>query len=319
MNNSDINELARQLREAAGEVSPQNIDSAQAVSDTDGYIECPHCSGEGAVNLEADYCNYDELPIGVQFYGIGTGVGAAERYFRAASPNNITAILDALEAAQQYAKSRDEENQGLMLTIGRLRVEREQLEASQPVVPEGYCLMPLSLTAENGAKNALNGEFHTIEHIGCVVCGGDGIDGDDECDNCNGSGDVVVQAPVSWTTIKDIYKAAVKCCAIQSFGNSEQLKAPVVPDAMPMQPIIVDEYGTYRFKANAIVNKLQEVASSAGYDLHAACRDNYSDEEWMQLAQLIGYSITGYSELSYVSDESYSRALSAAPALQESK
>lgn len=134
--NTDINELARQLREAAGEVSPQNIDSAQAVSDTDGYIECPHCSGEGAVNLEADYCNYDELPIGVQFYGIGTGVGAAERYFRAASPNNITVILDALEAAQQYAKSRDEENQGLMLTVGRLRVEREQLEASQPVVPE---------------------------------------------------------------------------------------------------------------------------------------------------------------------------------------
>lgn len=101
--------------------------------------------------------------------------------------------------------------------------------------------------------------------------------------------------------------------------NSELLEAsqPVGPDAMPMQPIIVDEYGTYRFKANAIVNKLQEVAASAGYDLHAACRDNYSDEEWMQLAQLIGYSITGYSELSYVSDESYSRALSAAPALQD--
>ena len=92
---------------------------------------------------------------------------------------------------------------------------------------------------------------------------------------------------------------------------------PVVPNAMPMQPIIVDEYGTHRFKANAIVNKLQEVAASAGYGLNAACLDNYSDEDWMQLAQLIGYSITGYSELSYVSDESYSRALSAAPALQE--
>lgn len=88
--------------------------------------------------------------------------------------------------------------------------------------------MPLTLTAENGAKNALNGEFYTIEHIGCVVCGGYGIDGDDECDNCDGSGDVVVQAPVSWSTIKDIYKAAVKCCSVQSFGNPEQLKAPVV-------------------------------------------------------------------------------------------
>ncbi|HGH4842164.1 TPA: hypothetical protein ACJIX3_002714 [Klebsiella pneumoniae] len=35
----------------------------------------------------------------------------------------------ALEKAQQSAKERDEENQDLMLTIGRFRVEREGLEA----------------------------------------------------------------------------------------------------------------------------------------------------------------------------------------------
>ena len=34
-----------------------------------------------------------------------------------------------LEAAESYAKDRDEENQDLMLTIGRLRVEREASEA----------------------------------------------------------------------------------------------------------------------------------------------------------------------------------------------
>ena len=39
------------------------------------------------------------------------------------------ALVEALEKAQQYAKERDEENQDLMLTIGRLRVEREGLEA----------------------------------------------------------------------------------------------------------------------------------------------------------------------------------------------
>ncbi len=38
-------------------------------------------------------------------------------------------LVEALEKAQQYAKERDEENQDLMLTIGRLRVEREGLEA----------------------------------------------------------------------------------------------------------------------------------------------------------------------------------------------
>lgn len=39
------------------------------------------------------------------------------------------ALLDELEAAQIYAKDRDEENQDLMLTVGRLRVEREASEA----------------------------------------------------------------------------------------------------------------------------------------------------------------------------------------------
>lgn len=34
-----------------------------------------------------------------------------------------------LEAAESYAKDRDEENQGLMLAVGRLRVEREASEA----------------------------------------------------------------------------------------------------------------------------------------------------------------------------------------------
>ncbi|MHB5609808.1 ead/Ea22-like family protein [Klebsiella pneumoniae] len=41
----------------------------------------------------------------------------------------ILALVEALEKAQQYAKERDEENQDLMLTIGRFRVEREGLEA----------------------------------------------------------------------------------------------------------------------------------------------------------------------------------------------
>ncbi|HCB1093713.1 TPA: ead/Ea22-like family protein [Klebsiella pneumoniae] len=45
------------------------------------------------------------------------------------TPDNILALVEALEKAQQYAKERDEENQDLMLTIGRFRVEREGLEA----------------------------------------------------------------------------------------------------------------------------------------------------------------------------------------------
>lgn len=33
-------------------------------------------------------------------------------------------LKESLEKAEQYSKERDEENQDLMLTIGRLRVER---------------------------------------------------------------------------------------------------------------------------------------------------------------------------------------------------
>ncbi|WP_220708763.1 ead/Ea22-like family protein [Citrobacter freundii] len=50
-------------------------------------------------------------------------------YIAAFNPKVVLALLDELEAAQSYAKDRDEENQDLMLTVGRLRVEREASEA----------------------------------------------------------------------------------------------------------------------------------------------------------------------------------------------
>ena len=81
---------------------------------------------------------------------------------------------------------------------------------------------------------------------------------------------------------------------------------------MPMQPLVnVD--GIKRFKANRIVDDLlsrfdaQEKPLSGGYLNDIAMR-GYTDEERMQFAQLIGYSVSGYGDLSYVSDESYERA-----------
>lgn len=46
-----------------------------------------------------------------------------------AKPSEIRSLVEALEKAQQYAKERDAENQDLMLTVGRPRVEREELES----------------------------------------------------------------------------------------------------------------------------------------------------------------------------------------------
>ncbi|HDR9834468.1 TPA: hypothetical protein QDC51_001226 [Burkholderia multivorans] len=90
------------LKQTALAATPQNIDSAESIDHyTDGrYIECPCCSGEGTVELEADFLNYDGKALGVQFYGIGNEPGAAEAYFRSASPATILALLARLERAE---------------------------------------------------------------------------------------------------------------------------------------------------------------------------------------------------------------------------
>ena len=54
---------------------------------------------------------------------------ADAKFIALASHENVKALVEALEKVQQYAKARDEENQSLMLTVGRLRVERESLES----------------------------------------------------------------------------------------------------------------------------------------------------------------------------------------------
>ena len=77
----------------------------------------------------------------------------------------------------------------------------------------------------------------------------------------------------------------------------------------PMQPIEPDTDGVDRFRANAIVRAFLDEATKAGIlDLNKiACMD-FSDEDRRQFAQLIGYSVGGYGELSYVSDPDYAAA-----------
>ena len=70
--------------------------------------------------------------------------------------------------------------------------------------------------------------------------------------------------------------------------------------ALPMQPVYVDDDGAARFQANAIVRFLLE---EGPYDMNSLALRYFSVEDRVQFAQLIGYSITGFIELSYVSDE----------------
>lgn len=67
-------------------------------------------------------------------------------------------------------------------------------------------------------------------------------------------------------------------------------------DKHPMQPLSRDANGVVRFKQNAIVRYLLD-AGAAGMNELAAMRFDSDDRN--QFAQLIGYSVIGFGELSY--------------------
>lgn len=74
-------------------------------------------------------------------------------------------------------------------------------------VPDGYVLMPSTLTAENGAKALLLGEFHIGSERTCDQCEIDEPDAD--CEVCRGETEYTQQIPVPWDTTKEIYAKAV--------------------------------------------------------------------------------------------------------------
>lgn len=74
------------------------------------------------------------------------------------------------------------------------------VNGNSPVTPDGWVIVPKKLTAENGAKGVLSGEFSETTFISCPECFGD-----DDCETCDGSGGIEIKVPVSWTTIKTIW------------------------------------------------------------------------------------------------------------------
>ena len=74
------------------------------------------------------------------------------------------------------------------------------------------------------------------------------------------------------------------------------------------QPLCV-RYGNVSFKSNRIVYDLLDAATSGErMDMNTIFLGDYTQEDREQFAQLIGYSVSGYHELSYVSDESALKA-----------
>lgn len=73
----------------------------------------------------------------------------------------------------------------------------------------------------------------------------------------------------------------------------------------PIQPLSQDETGQFRFQPNRIV---QYLLDNGRIDMNFLATLDFSDNDREQFAQLIGYSLNGFSELSYVSDETYATA-----------
>lgn len=93
----DREELER-LHEAA---TKGDLTTAERHTESE-WVECPFCQGQGEVEA-ADYCNFDGVALGVQFYGIGKEFGAHEAlwcYLRNAVPDilNLLTERDTLSA-----------------------------------------------------------------------------------------------------------------------------------------------------------------------------------------------------------------------------
>jgi hypothetical protein len=76
----------------------------------------------------------------------------------------------------------------------------------------------------------------------------------------------------------------------------------------PIQPLATDAQGVLRFKENRMVSHLLDWAQSRGMGLNEMAAMDFSQDDREQFSQLIGYSLSGYADLSYVSDATYGAA-----------
>ncbi|WP_226649477.1 hypothetical protein [Microbulbifer variabilis] len=81
------------------------------------------------------------------------------------------------------------------------------------LIPEGYVLAPSELTAENGAKYLLLGEFAETTTVTCTACSYN-LAEEGDCEVCGGEGEYSQDVAVSWTNIKAIYRKAIEELAL---------------------------------------------------------------------------------------------------------
>lgn len=213
--------------------SCQNEVEIAAISDCDGC--CPKCGTRIHLDEEPyiaplsapdrDQVRQEHAEWSQATFGYVGPVGplkhlSKEALEAAAEPGDLSEWADMqflLWDAQRRAGITDEQITQAM--IDKLAVNKQRSwpepkdgeprlhikEQPAPVVPDSYVMVPMRLTAENGAKGALSGEFSETKFVNCPECFGD-----DECETCDGSGRIEITVPVTWTTIKEIWAKGVE-------------------------------------------------------------------------------------------------------------
>lgn len=160
------------------------VDAVAAIAEVRGWNACR------AAMLQAEpVSNSDELPLDY-LQGHKDGLEWAAQLAEANHPQTGDWLYDdPIDLARAIRKGPD------MPTVQA---------GNYPVTPDGWVMVPKKLTAENGAKGVLSGEFSETTFISCPECFGD-----DDCDTCDGSGRIEIKVPVTWTTIKSIWDKGI--------------------------------------------------------------------------------------------------------------
>lgn len=91
-------------------------------------------------------------------------------------------------------------------------------------------------------------------------------------------------------------------------------------DKHPRQPVYIDELGTVRFRPNKIVEWAVNMEKIDLNDVAIrAAKGEFDREDQIQFAQLIGYSIDGAADLSYMDRETIDQARNEYEALVEAQ
>lgn len=120
---------------------------------------------------------------------------------------------DAIHQVRTHGSGCWEDISGESLEMCRCQPEEYEIRtlySAAPVslVPEGYCIMPKRLTAENGAKALLLGEFKVQVTQECSECA-ELEEPNEHCKICDGEGEHAIHHTISWDQIKFIYSKAI--------------------------------------------------------------------------------------------------------------